>query len=98
MAKQEEKKEKTAEDKSLSVEVIEQMSKLATAGFGLVAALAWNDAVQTFFNDYLSKLPGANSLSPLFYKLYYAIIITLIVVLITYYLSRVANRIQNKKK
>ncbi|KKS74593.1 MAG: Pyruvate flavodoxin/ferredoxin oxidoreductase domain protein, partial [Parcubacteria group bacterium GW2011_GWA2_42_80] len=35
--------------KSLRLEILENVSKLATAGLGLVAALAWNDAIQTLF-------------------------------------------------
>lgn len=39
--------------KGLRLEIVRQMLTLATSAFGLVAALAWNTAIQTFINDSL---------------------------------------------
>ena len=33
-------------DKKLRLEILEKLSSLITAGFGLVAALAWNEAIK----------------------------------------------------
>ena len=81
---------KTAKEKSFRRELIEQFLTLSTSGFGLVAALAWNEAIQTFVSDYIQKFypnqSGAIS------KFIYAIIITLFAVLITYQLSRLASK------
>ena len=38
--------------KKFRQELVKQMVTLATAGFGLVAALAWNDAIQAFVTEY----------------------------------------------
>ena len=37
---------KGGKSKSLRLAILEQMAVLAAGGFGLVAALAWNDAIQ----------------------------------------------------
>ena len=44
----------------MSREVLEKTLQLATAAFGLVAALAWNDAIQTLF----TRLFGEAGKSP----------------------------------
>jgi len=70
----------------LHTEIIKQMITLSTSGFGLVAALAWNNVIQEFVKDYINRwLPQGGSLLSL---LLYAIIITVIAVLITYQLSK----------
>ena len=43
--------QKTAEQKRLSEIVIEKMMTLILAGFGLVAALAWDDAIKSLFEE-----------------------------------------------
>ncbi len=91
-------KKKIAEEKkeeSLKGALLGQMLTLATSGFGLVAALAWNEAIQSFVRDYIQPFfPN----SAFYYKFFYAIFITLIAVLITYQLSRVAARFNVQKK
>ena len=57
-----------SKEKSLQEELISQMVVLSTSGFGLVAALAWNEAIQEFVKQYIeSKIPG----SGIFYKFIY---------------------------
>ena len=86
---------KTQKEKSFRKELIQQLVTLSTSGFGLVAALAWNEAIQTFVKDYIQTFfpdqSGAVS------KLLYAILITAFAVLITYQLSRLASRWGIKK-
>ena len=78
--------EKKQTDKYLHTEIIKQLIALSTSGFGLVAALAWNNVVQEFVKTYLNKwLPHGGSLLSLFL---YAVIITAIAVFITYQLSK----------
>ncbi|MFH0898761.1 MAG: DUF5654 family protein, partial [bacterium] len=60
----------------LKIEIIEKVSTLATAGFGLVAALAWNSAIQDLFSIFF---PEQESLIA---KFSYALIITIFVVLV----------------
>jgi sorbitol-specific phosphotransferase system component IIBC len=86
------RKEKTA-DKKLHVELVKQMLALATSGFGLVAALAWNSLIQEFVNSYVKKwLPSGSGIISL---LIYAVIVTVLAVLITYQLSKLSERLQN---
>lgn len=68
--------------KELRVELLKTMISLATAGFGLVAALAWNDAIQSIIKELYPEGSGVSS------KLVYAVVITSLAVLITYLLGR----------
>lgn len=92
------KKQKLAEKKeeqTLQGALFGQMLTLATSGFGLVAALAWNEAIQSFVRDYIQPFfPN----SAFYYKFFYAVFITLIAVLITYQLSRIAAKFHVEKK
>ncbi len=84
---------KKTKKKRLHIEVIRQMLTLSTSGFGLVAALAWNNVIQDFVNNYVKKwLPNGSSLLSL---LVYAILITFLAVLITYQLSKLLDKIKS---
>lgn len=72
--------------KSIHRELVSQMVALSTAGFGLVAALAWNEAIQAFVKEYIDKYISAGS--GILSRFIYALIITLIAVLVTYQLSK----------
>ena len=88
------KPEETKKDKAFHEELIGQMVTLSTSGFGIVAALAWNDTIQTVVKTYIEpKIPGSGILS----RLIYALIVTLLAVMITYQLSRLAARFNVKK-
>lgn len=89
----EEKEATAAEKKKLHEELIEQLLTLVTSGFGVVAALAWNDAIQGFVKEFIEpRIPGSGLVS----KFVYAIIITFLIVLTTYELSKVASRFRSK--
>lgn len=78
----------------LHIELITQLLNLSTAGFGLVSALAWNEAIQTFVKEYIAPYtPGSGILS----KLIYALIVTALAVFITYQLSRITARFPQNK-
>lgn len=84
----------TKENLRLSIEIIRQMLTLATAGFGLVAALAWNSLIQTIVDDYIKKwLPTGGKLSSL---IIYAVIVTILAVFVTYQLSKILRRLEAK--
>lgn len=86
--------QKRREEKKLHVEVVKQMVTLATSGFGLVSALAWNSAIQEFVNSYIKKwLPQG---SGVFSLLMYALIVTALAVFVTLQLSQLAQRLENK--
>ncbi|MFA6255145.1 MAG: DUF5654 family protein [Patescibacteria group bacterium] len=80
------KKRTSAEKKSLKIEILEQIAALATSGFGLVAALAWNEAIKALFATFFPE-PGGN----IFALFIYALFITIIVVIITVQLGRAVN-------
>ncbi len=75
--------------KSLKLEILQKVSELATAGFGLVAALAWNDAIQSLFKEIFGTQ------SSVWAKFVYALIVTGLVVLITIRLGNLLNKIKN---
>jgi len=88
--------ESQSQKRAIHVEVLKQMLTLATSGFGLVAALAWNSLIQEFVNSYIKKwLPGEAGIISL---LIYAVIITVIAVFVTLQLSRVIKRLEEKAK
>lgn len=74
------------EKKSLRIEILEQIASLVTSGFGLVAALAWNEAIKAMFAAFFPQ-PGGN----IFALFSYALIITIIIVIITIQLGRMVN-------
>lgn len=73
-------------------EVVDKMSSLATAAFGLVAALAWNSAIQEVFKRYFPAPGGATSIWPL---LGYATFVTLVAVLVIVWIGRIAGRLKD---
>ena len=76
-------------------QLVTQMLSLSTSGFGLVAALAWNNVIQEFVNTYVKKwLPNQSGIISL---LVYALIVTFLAVFVTYQLSKVSQRLQSQK-
>jgi hypothetical protein len=75
---------------SLKLEILEKISQLATAAFGLVAALAWNDAIQALF-----KLMFPEQ-SEIWAKFAYALVVTAIVVFITLRLGGIINKLKQR--
>jgi hypothetical protein len=71
----------------LSAEVLDKFSELITTALGLVAALAWNEAIQQLFTQLLGEAGGA-----LAAKFFYALIATLIVIFATMSAARAAER------
>nr|MBI5455536.1 hypothetical protein [Candidatus Levybacteria bacterium] len=85
-------RKKTAQDKKLHRELVKQMLTLATSGFGLVAALAWNSLIQELVNSYVKKfLPNGSGIVSL---LIYALVVTSLAVLVTYQLSKLSEKLQ----
>lgn len=80
----------TEKERSFKKELMQQLVTLSTSGFGLVAALAWNEAIQTFVRDYIQ--PYFPSQSGAISKFIFAVIITIFAVVITYQLSRIASK------
>lgn len=82
-----------SEERSFRKELLEQMLTLSTASFGLVAALAWNEAIKSFVDQYIQPyFPD----TAIYYKFFYALLITILAVFITYQLSQIKSRFGNK--
>ncbi len=84
------KQGKKEADKHFHQELLKELVTLSSSGFGLVAALAWNEAIQGFVDEYVNR--WFPSQSGVISKFLYALIITLFAVLITYQLSKLATR------
>ncbi len=67
--------------------LIQTMITLASASLGLVAALAWNEAIKALLKEWLGPEEGVK---PLFV---YAILATAIAVVVLVLLARMASRI-----
>ncbi len=75
----------------MSSEVLDKLVELMTAAFGLVAALAWNTAIQALF---ALVFPEAGDLIA---KFLYAITVTIIVVFVTIRLGRLAEQAKQRE-
>jgi len=67
-------------------DVIEKFSALMIAAFGLIAALAWNGAIQTIFKRIFGE---ANSIGAM---LIYAVVVTLIAIWATMAIGKAAEK------
>jgi hypothetical protein len=85
----------TKHARELQIEMIKQMLTLATSGFGLVAALAWNEMIKetvaVYIRPYLPQGSGVVSL------LIYALFVTILAVFVTFNLTRIKNNLEEKK-
>jgi len=69
---------------SFKAEVVEKIAALMTAAFGLIAALAWNEAIK----DAINKITFLTQ-----YGIYaYAILVTILAVVMTIWIARVATK------
>jgi len=82
--------------KQLPKAVIKQMSALATSGFGLVAALAWNNVIKETVEVYIKPLIGGGS--GLVSLIIYAVLITFLAVMVTLQLSKLEERFDQLEK
>lgn len=71
----------------MTAEVLDKFSALITTALGLVAALAWNTAIQTLFTRVFGESGGQ-----LAGQFFYAILVTVAVIFATIYVSRAAER------
>ncbi len=83
-------KKETQKEKNIHERTVSELIRLMTASFGLIAALAWNQVIQEFVNNYIRPFFGKQSgLISLFI---YAVFITIFVVVVTYFLGRFAKK------
>ncbi len=67
-------------------EVMEKIAALITAAFGLVAALAWNGAIQAVFKQLFGDA------SSMVAMLIYAVVVTIIAVIATIWIGKIVAK------
>ncbi len=72
------------------IELVEKMSALITAAFGLVAALAWNSAIQNLFNQFFGESQTVSA------QITYAVIVTVIAVYVTFVMGRAKASLERR--
>ena len=72
-------------------DVIEKLSALIIAAFGLVAALAWNGAIQAIFKQVFGASDTVSAM------LTYAIIVTIIAVIVTIWIGKMEAKANLKE-
>ncbi len=91
MPQEEKKPNETQEQFNLRLSVLQKSLELMTSAIALVAALAWNDAIQTLFQKVFGPQSGILA------KFLYAMLITGVVVWIGYRASHIQKMIEKKK-
>jgi uncharacterized membrane protein YidH (DUF202 family) len=81
--------DKEEKSTTLKTEVLDKMAVLVTTAFGLVAALAWNDAIKAIFKEILGD---SNTIVPM---LIYAIMVTIIAVILIILVARAVANAKN---
>jgi hypothetical protein len=74
---------------TLKEEILDKLAVLVTAAFGLVAALAWNQAITAIFKEVFGQ---AETLGPM---IVYALIVTIFAVILTIIVARAASKAKN---
>lgn len=72
----------------LKKEIIEKMTTLFTAAFGLVAALAWNDAIRAIFRTVFGEQDHIPAM------LIYAVFVTVLAVVVTFWVGTVSEKLK----
>lgn len=76
--------------------IIKNIIQLATSGFGLVVALAWNEVIQTTVKEYLDPVLGKGG--SVISLLVYALVVTTLAVVVTMQLARIEQKIIKEKE
>jgi uncharacterized membrane protein YidH (DUF202 family) len=67
-------------------EIVEKLSSLIIAAFGLVAALAWNGAIQAIFKELFGTAEGVIPM------IVYALVVTVVAVVATVWVAKVVEK------
>ena len=68
-------------------EILTQIAALSTAAFGLVAALAWNGAIQAIFKEIFGTADSIKAM------LVYAVVVTIIAVVVTMQIGKLSEKV-----
>jgi hypothetical protein len=82
----------------MKTQVIEKLAALVTAAFGLVAALAWNDAIKALFvgpcgSEEAGALCSLSTGGPWFYTIF----VTILAVIATIWIGKVSDKTKDLK-
>ena len=77
-------------EEPLKVIALDKMAALITAAFGLIAALAWNEAIKAIFKEIFGE---ADAIGPL---LIYAIVVTIAAVILTILVAMQLSKAKKK--
>lgn len=84
------------EQKRIEIEIVRQMITLSTSGFGVIAALAWNNVIREFVDSYIAVwIPAGGSIVSL---LIYALLVTILAVIVTIQLSKILRTLEGNKQ
>jgi len=78
------------EGKAFRGKFIEELLNLVASGFGLVAALAWNEVIKELVTKYIKPFFG--EASGLITLIIYAVIVTFLAISVTYNLTKIARK------
>lgn len=81
------------EQQRIRQEINEKTTGYILAALGLVAGLAWNEAIKSIIDTFF-PIPG----NDVVVKFAYAFIITAIIVVVTIYLARLTQKKEEEKK
>ncbi|MEM3094848.1 MAG: DUF5654 family protein [Nitrososphaera sp.] len=76
----------SASEECVEQEVVKALAALITAAFGLIAALAWNTAIQEIFRVIFGDQ------SDILAMIIYAVVVTIVAVIATIAIGRVADK------
>ena len=76
-------------EEPMKVVIVDKMSALITAAFGLVAALAWNEAIKAIFKEIFGT---SETIAPM---LAYAIVVTIAAVVLTIIVARSLSKMKS---
>lgn len=88
MADDNQVKSKNSSIQEVKQQVVDKIATLMTSAFGLVAALAWNSAIEKIFSTVFG------SISEIYAQVMYAVTVTIIAVIVTIYIGRIAARLK----
>jgi len=92
--KKDDKKLTKAEEQKLHVYFVDKVITLMTGAMGLVAALAWNDAMRKLFERVFGT-QGSGDVTAMFV---YAAVVTATVVIVTWRLTRFSERMKKRNE
>ena len=80
----------------LPLAIIKNVIALTTSGFGVVVALAWNEAIKATLAEYIDPYLGKNS--GVISLVIYALVVTILAVVVTMQVSQIEKKLEKKEK